>query len=116
MNKIKLVLRVRFLKILHESSEESWVFNSRAEFKGLVKRVESPKRVILLLHGLGQRGKRIYRKLLAQLPSDALIIAPNGPFPFLVKKKVEQILAMLGISTTNTRGLILSQWIFRFIG
>ena len=87
MNKIKLVLRVRFLKILHESSEESWVFKSRAEFKGLVKRVESPKRVILLLHGLGQRGKRIYRKLLAQLPSDALIIAPNGPFPIPRQKE-----------------------------
>lgn len=87
MNKIKLVLRVRFVKILHESSEESWVFTSRAEFKGMVRRVESPKRVILLLHGLGQRGKRIYRKLLAHLPSDALIIAPNGPFPIPRQKE-----------------------------
>ncbi len=87
MNKIKLVLRVRFLKILHESSEESWCFTSRAEFKGMVRRVESPKRVILLLHGLGQRGKRIYRKLLAHLPSDALIIAPNGPFPIPRQKE-----------------------------
>ncbi len=53
----------------------------------MVRRVESPKRVILLLHGLGQRGKRIYRKLLAQLPSDALIIAPNGPYPIPRQKE-----------------------------
>jgi predicted esterase len=87
MNKIKLVLRVRFLKILHESREENWVFTSRAEFKGMARRVESPQSVILLLHGLGQRGKRIYRKLLAYLPHDALIIAPNAPFPLPRQKE-----------------------------
>lgn len=87
MNKIKLVLRVSFLKILHESREEKWVFTSRAEFKGMARRVESPQSVILLLHGLGQRGKRIYRKLLAHLPHDALIIAPNAPFPIPRQKE-----------------------------
>lgn len=49
--------------------------------EGVVRRVENPKEVILLLHGLGERGKRIFRRLLANLPKDALIIAPNGPFP-----------------------------------
>jgi predicted esterase len=34
-----------------------------------------------LLHGLAERGKRIYRKLKNHLPQDALIIAPNAPFP-----------------------------------
>lgn len=78
---------MRFLKILHESREEKWVFTSRAEFNGMARRVESPQRVILLLHGLGQRGKRIYRKLLAHLPLDALIIAPNAPFPLPRQKE-----------------------------
>lgn len=76
-----------FVKILHEAREENWTFKSRAELKGMVRRVQSPKSVILLLHGLGQRGKRIYRKLLAQLPQDALILAPNGPFPIPKQKE-----------------------------
>lgn len=43
--------------------------------------MDNPSEVILLLHGLGERGKRIYRKLLRYLPENALVIAPNGPFP-----------------------------------
>lgn len=59
----------------------TWTFNSFAQLKGVVRRVENPKEVILLLHGLGERGKRIFRKLLPYLPQTALIIAPNAPFP-----------------------------------
>jgi predicted esterase len=40
-----------------------------------------PSEVILLLHGYSESGKRILDKLLPALPEDALILAPNGPFP-----------------------------------
>jgi predicted esterase len=69
------------LKKLHRTNEEIWEFTSFAALRGVIRRVENPKEVILLLHGLGERGKRIYRKLLKCLPQDALVIAPNGPFP-----------------------------------
>ena len=69
------------MKNLHETHEQKWQFQSYAELSGVVRRVESPESIILLLHGLGQRGKRIYRKLLPYLPQNALILAPNGPFP-----------------------------------
>lgn len=43
--------------------------------------MEQPQEVFLLLHGLQERGKRIFRKLLPYLPPNSLVIAPNGPFP-----------------------------------
>lgn len=49
--------------------------------KGVIRRHPEAREVFLLLHGLGERGKRIYRKLLSILPDKALIIAPDGPFP-----------------------------------
>lgn len=70
-----------FLKNLHASQEETWQFTSFAEMRGITRRVDSPREIYLLLHGLGERGKRIFRKLLPYLPEDALVIAPNGPFP-----------------------------------
>lgn len=69
------------MKNLQESREEKWQFTSFAQLEGVVRRVENPSEVILLLHGLGERGKRIFRKLLPYLPKEALVIAPNGPFP-----------------------------------
>jgi predicted esterase len=36
--------------------------------------------VILLLHGLNERGRRIFRKLVKYLPEDAHILAPDGPY------------------------------------
>jgi predicted esterase len=69
------------LKNLQERQEETWTFQSFAELKGIVRRVERPQELILLLHGLGERGKRIYRKLLSSLPENALVLAPNAPFP-----------------------------------
>ena len=74
-------LKDKIVKILQEAREESWQFTSYAELTGLIRRVDNPQEVILLLHGLGERGKRIFRKLLPYLPDNALIIAPNGPFP-----------------------------------
>ena len=69
------------MKILQETIEEKWQFTSYAELQGIKRRVQNPSEVILLLHGLGERGKRIFRKLLPYLPEDANIIAPNAPFP-----------------------------------
>lgn len=48
---------------------------------GTYRRPSHPKNVILLLHGLQERGRRIYRKLLKVLPENSLILAPNAPFP-----------------------------------
>ena len=39
------------------------------------------EKVILLLHGYGERSKTIYKKLKSELPADQRIICPNGPFP-----------------------------------
>jgi predicted esterase len=38
-------------------------------------------KVILLLHGYEQHGTYMMRKFLPSLPSDFLVLAPNGPFP-----------------------------------
>lgn len=68
------------MKILQENEQ-------RIEIKSLVQMdltsyiPENPKSIILLLHGLSEKGKRIYRKLLPFLPQDAIILAPNAPFP-----------------------------------
>jgi predicted esterase len=78
------------LKNLHRTHDEKWQFTSFAELRGVVRRVENPAEVILLLHGLGERGKRIYRKLLEYLPENALVIAPDGPFP-IQRNKTEKL-------------------------
>ncbi len=69
------------MKILPETTEATWRFSSYAELSGVMRRAPAPTEIILLLHGLGERGKRIYRKLLPALPPTALVIAPNAPFP-----------------------------------
>lgn len=75
------------MKILQRKVEEKWQFQSFAELKGVVYRPESASEVILLLHGLGERGKRIFRKLISFMPENALILAPNGPFPIQRNKE-----------------------------
>jgi predicted esterase len=45
----------------------------------------NPKRVILLLHGYGEKAQKIFKRLIEYLPEDSLVIAPNGPFPLPVK-------------------------------
>lgn len=75
------------MKNLQETREEKWQFTSFAQLEGVTRRVDNPQEVILLLHGLGERGKRIFRKLLPFLPKEALIIAPNGPFPIQRNKQ-----------------------------
>lgn len=76
-----MVFKDSILKNLQEIIESKWEFTSFAQLEGIVRRPESPSEVILLLHGLNERGKRIYRKLVPFLPKDALLIAPNAPFP-----------------------------------
>ncbi|MBI3558607.1 MAG: hypothetical protein HY074_20250 [Deltaproteobacteria bacterium] len=41
----------------------------------------APRELILLLHGFAESGKRILDKLEPLLPADAVVLAPNGPFP-----------------------------------
>ncbi|HXH73964.1 MAG TPA: hypothetical protein VNJ08_03315, partial [Bacteriovoracaceae bacterium] len=69
------------MKNLHEIKEETWQFNSQAMMSGVIREVPDPREIFLLLHGLNERGKKIFRKLNSYLPSDALILAPNGIFP-----------------------------------
>jgi len=69
------------MKTLQDFKETAWNFNVPVSFSGIVKGPENPKSVILLLHGLNERGRRIYRKLGRYLPEDSLILAPNAPFP-----------------------------------
>jgi predicted esterase len=76
-----------FLKNLQDYQLKKWQFTSFAQLEGVVRPVAAPTQVILLLHGLGERGKRIYRKLLPYLPSTAIILAPNGPFPIARNKE-----------------------------
>lgn len=80
------------MKKLQEHQEERWQFQALAVMDGIVRTPEKPKEVILLLHGLNERGRRIYRKLLPYLPQDALIIAPNAPFPLPRQKENRVVL------------------------
>lgn len=57
---------------------------------GIIRRPSEASEVILLLHGLGERGRRLYRKLLPYLPEKAIVLAPNGPFP-MPKNKEQRI-------------------------
>ncbi len=78
------------MKNLQVTKSESWQFTSFVQLEGVARRVDNPQEIILLLHGLGERGKRIFRKLLPYLPADALIIAPNAPFP-IPRQKEERL-------------------------
>jgi predicted esterase len=41
----------------------------------------APRQLFLLLHGYAETGQKILEKLGPALPEDAVVIAPNGPFP-----------------------------------
>jgi len=73
------------LKILQDIKEEIRVIDSNYSLKVVERRPESPRSLILLLHGLGERGLRIYRKLIRYLPESSYVLAPDGPF--IVEKK-----------------------------
>lgn len=69
------------MKSLQDFEEKRYELNALAVFDGIERTVKNPDQVILLLHGLHERGLRIFRKLIHNLPETALILAPNAPFP-----------------------------------
>lgn len=75
------------MKSLQEFEEKRYEVRALAVFDGVERSVENPEQVILLLHGLHERGLRIFRKLVTHLPANALIIAPNAPFPLPREKE-----------------------------
>ncbi len=69
------------MKTLQDYEEKRYELKALAVFDGVERAVPNPEQVVLLLHGLHERGLRIYRKLIRFLPANALILAPNAPFP-----------------------------------
>lgn len=78
------------MKNLQESSDKTWDLNGDFQFQTVERKPASPKSVTLLLHGLDERGLRIYRKLIKYLPQDSYVIAPNAPFP-LPRMKADRL-------------------------
>lgn len=69
------------MKNLQDKDTQRVHFTAPA-FIDVTSRIPSkPQEVYLLLHGLGERGKRIYRKFINSLPENVAVIAPNGPYP-----------------------------------
>lgn len=64
-----------------EMSEVGRKLSAQIYLNSVERKPRNPRSIILLLHGLDERGLRIYRKLLKFLPEDAHVIAPNAPFP-----------------------------------
>lgn len=78
------------LKNLQESTEVSRKLGALMSLTSVERKPENPASITLLLHGLDERGLRIYRKLLKYLPEDSHVIAPNAPFP-LPRLKTDRI-------------------------
>lgn len=72
---------LKSMKTLQDNPEFRWAYEAHAISDGVVRRSTEAKEVILLLHGLSERGRRIYRKLFPYLPPEAIILAPNAPYP-----------------------------------
>lgn len=47
----------------------------------------APERVYLLLHGFNERAKHALKRFESFLPQDAIIIAPNAPYPLPEKRE-----------------------------
>jgi predicted esterase len=75
------------VKTLQDYEEKRYELKALAVFDGVERAVANPEQVILLLHGLHERGLRIYRKLARYLPENALILSPNAPFPLPREKE-----------------------------
>lgn len=78
------------MKNLQESSEKSWDLKGNFQFQAVENTPEDPSALVLLLHGLDERGLRIYRKLIKYLPISSHVIAPNAPFP-LPRMKADRL-------------------------
>ncbi len=69
------------MKTLQDDQEVIRRISGDLQLKAVERKPDQVKSITLLLHGLNERGLRIYRKLLKSLPSDTHIVAPNAPFP-----------------------------------
>jgi predicted esterase len=52
----------------------------------VLKMVDQPQELVILLHGYQQSGRYLFDKLASQCPSNAVILAPNGPYPLPERK------------------------------
>lgn len=77
------------MKNLQECSDKTWGLKADFQFQTVERKPVVPRSIVLLLHGLDERGLRIYRKLINYLPADSYVIAPNAPFP-LPRMKVDR--------------------------
>lgn len=82
--------KVLVLKNLQESRDQVAHVVAPFPLKFAEIKPSNPRSLILLLHGLDERGLRIQRKLMKYLPEDAHVIAPNGPFP-LARVKSDRV-------------------------
>lgn len=78
------------MKILQDSQDKTRLLSTTFQLKITERKPPQPKSIILLLHGLDERGLRIYRKLIKYLPEDSYVLAPNAPFP-LPRTKSDRI-------------------------
>jgi predicted esterase len=60
------------------------------QLETIVRKVDSPKFMILLLHGYAQKASFIYRKIINFLPIDAEVHAPTAPFPLLSNHPLQE--------------------------
>lgn len=79
------------MKKLQETTQKVEV-RALAQFEMSLYSGDNPERIILLLHGLSERGKRIFRKLASYLPENSIILAPNAPFPIIRQSPLGQSL------------------------
>jgi predicted esterase len=68
------------------------VIGARAQLPGtvisdyLLRKVDAPTELVLLLHGYQQTGKHLFEKLVDSCPPSAVVLAPNAPFPIPERK------------------------------
>jgi predicted esterase len=78
------------MKILQDSKEDICLLNCAYPIKFFERKPKNPRKLVLLLHGLNERGLRIYRKLIKFLPLDSYVLAPNAPYP-IARSKPDRI-------------------------
>jgi predicted esterase len=78
------------VKTLQVENEQTRILAAFGPLTFHEKPASDTKSIVLLLHGLDERGLRIMRKLLKYLPDSALVLAPNGPYP-LPRPKADRI-------------------------
>ena len=69
------------MKTLQVENEETRILPGLAPLTFHEINASEATSLVVLLHGLDERGLRILRKLMKYLPENAQVLAPNGPFP-----------------------------------